>query len=458
MVRLGEHLALHKTRSETLTGIKNLNLWGNDLDDVSLVSRMPNLEVCSLSVNAIGTLRFFRGAPGLRELYLRKNSIKSLWELKYLQGLRGLEVLWLSENPVADQPLYRQTVLQALPQLLKLDNREIDDEERRSANLVPIAPELLPGVNLTDEEVDRLSAGGSMQGAAPARPAAAIRTDSGSPEKRRLASGHPPQQERQRLSQGQAVPLDELTTCGVTGPAPASAAQWASAPPGRGRSRHDDDAALHSDPDRRTAMSASGRDHTHSNGREHGGQQHRHFSHGREHGHAQGGHHGAHHGAHHGTHHGHERRSHSSSHRHASHHHQSHHHHEGGADAAGAGVGVVVGPTKGISASSNSSSNSSSSNSSSSGSGSTAVTTSSSMSGAAAARVPVSARHAISASASSVGSVGSTTTASSAKIHAEDSPVLYATVSLLNVLDEQALRTVRAEIDVRLAKLKASKK
>jgi hypothetical protein len=80
------------------------------------------------------------------------------------------------------------------------------------------------------------------------------------------------------------------------------------------------------------------------------------------------------------------------------------------------------------------------------------------MSGAAAARVPVSARHAISASASSVGSVGSTTTASSAKIHAEDSPVLYATVSLLNVLDEQALRTVRAEIDVRLAKLKASKK
>jgi hypothetical protein len=40
-----------KTKTNRIDTIKNLNLWGNDLNDISIVSQMPALEVLSLSVN-----------------------------------------------------------------------------------------------------------------------------------------------------------------------------------------------------------------------------------------------------------------------------------------------------------------------------------------------------------------------------------------------------------------------
>jgi len=74
------------------------------------------------SVNRISTLRDFRCCLALKDLYLRKNCIQDLAELAYLQDLPNLRVLWLSENPCAYLPNYRKTVLQYLPNLLKLDN------------------------------------------------------------------------------------------------------------------------------------------------------------------------------------------------------------------------------------------------------------------------------------------------------------------------------------------------
>ena len=46
-----------KTKTNRIDSIKNLNLWGNDLEDVSIVTQMPALEVLSLSVNQITTLK-----------------------------------------------------------------------------------------------------------------------------------------------------------------------------------------------------------------------------------------------------------------------------------------------------------------------------------------------------------------------------------------------------------------
>ena len=56
---LTKDLIFTKTKSDNLHSIKNLNLWGNDLEDLSLIEKMPNLEVVSLSVNKIATLRDF---------------------------------------------------------------------------------------------------------------------------------------------------------------------------------------------------------------------------------------------------------------------------------------------------------------------------------------------------------------------------------------------------------------
>lgn len=59
--------------------------------------------------------------PRLRELYLRKNSIRDINEIGCLKNLPKLRVLWLSDNPCANVEKYRMTVLKNLPKLTKLD-------------------------------------------------------------------------------------------------------------------------------------------------------------------------------------------------------------------------------------------------------------------------------------------------------------------------------------------------
>eukprot|EP00826_Nyctotherus_ovalis_P052912 TRINITY_DN6791_c0_g2_i2.p1 TRINITY_DN6791_c0_g2~~TRINITY_DN6791_c0_g2_i2.p1 ORF type:complete len:213 (-),score=62.00 TRINITY_DN6791_c0_g2_i2:72-710(-) len=110
-----------------------MGLWGNDLDDVSVIKELPNLEVLSLSVNKISSLKYFSACPRLTELYLRKNSITDLSEIQHLIPLRQLRVLWLWDNPCAETANYRLIVIRCLPSLVKLDNMEIAEEEKQAA-------------------------------------------------------------------------------------------------------------------------------------------------------------------------------------------------------------------------------------------------------------------------------------------------------------------------------------
>lgn len=89
-------LIQQKVKNDSVGQVKNLNLWGNELDDLSVLEYVPNLEVLSLSVNAISTLRDIAKCAKLQELYLRKNNINDINEVIYLQKLKNLRVLWLS--------------------------------------------------------------------------------------------------------------------------------------------------------------------------------------------------------------------------------------------------------------------------------------------------------------------------------------------------------------------------
>ena len=82
---LTEELVLAKTRSDSLAAVRNLNLWGSDLSDVAILEKMPNVEVLSLSVNKIRSLRAFRNCRWLTELYLRKNDVTDIMEVTHLQ-------------------------------------------------------------------------------------------------------------------------------------------------------------------------------------------------------------------------------------------------------------------------------------------------------------------------------------------------------------------------------------
>jgi len=94
---------------------------------------MQSLEVLSLSVNHISSLKDVQFSYNLRELYLRKNQICNFQELSYLANLPKLRILWLGENPIANRPNYRHYVISLLPQIERLDNQVITGEERDRA-------------------------------------------------------------------------------------------------------------------------------------------------------------------------------------------------------------------------------------------------------------------------------------------------------------------------------------
>ncbi|XP_072020846.1 cilia- and flagella-associated protein 410-like [Amphiura filiformis] len=129
MVKLTEGLVLAKARSSDLENVRKLNCWGGELTDVSIFRNMPSIEVISLSVNSITTLEDFAYCPNLTELYVRKNCIADLAEIWYLRKLSKLRVLWLADNPCAAGPKYRLTVLKMLPNLTKLDNICVTNDE-----------------------------------------------------------------------------------------------------------------------------------------------------------------------------------------------------------------------------------------------------------------------------------------------------------------------------------------
>ena len=157
--KLTRELIVQKIRSDRLGSIKKLNLWGTNLDDVSLIQEMPSLEIISLSVNKIRSLKPFSGLPNLRELYLRNNMISDLNEIKNLMDCENLQILWLKENPISDNPNYRNIIISALPQLVKLDDITITEEERLNAekgifNSLPTQNKKNLSSNNYDEEID----------------------------------------------------------------------------------------------------------------------------------------------------------------------------------------------------------------------------------------------------------------------------------------------------------------
>lgn len=141
-ITLTQEFLVMKTR-QPLHLIQKLNLWGNDLHDVSILKNLHNLEVLALTVNQISTMKDFAGLFNLRELYLRRNFIPaSLQELRYLSGLKNLKILNLGENPISSEhgglPYYRSVVLKHMPWLEKLDDIAVAYDEVQMAQEIDL--------------------------------------------------------------------------------------------------------------------------------------------------------------------------------------------------------------------------------------------------------------------------------------------------------------------------------
>ena len=107
-----------------ITQLKHLNIYGEQIKDISLLSEMPNLKYVSLSCNEISSLTPLSSCKKLRELYLRNNNINSFQELYHLKDLLHLQVLWLEGNPICQDIAYRERVFKLLPQVKILDDKK----------------------------------------------------------------------------------------------------------------------------------------------------------------------------------------------------------------------------------------------------------------------------------------------------------------------------------------------
>ena len=113
------------SKYDNISEIKKLNIWGEDIEDISIISKMPNLEVLSLSSNKISSLFPLSYCLNLREIILRNNNIYSFDELYHLKNLPHLKELWLEGNPISKDTFYIKKVLNILPNLHTLDNKNI---------------------------------------------------------------------------------------------------------------------------------------------------------------------------------------------------------------------------------------------------------------------------------------------------------------------------------------------
>ncbi|KAI8851434.1 hypothetical protein BC829DRAFT_116635 [Chytridium lagenaria] len=121
-----------------LVHIKTINLWGQNITDVSFISNLPQLQVISFAVNSITDLSPFQHLTSLRELYLRKNAITQASQLIHLLHL-PITDLWVADNPFcALLKPYRAVMVRLFPGLRRLDDKDVTRVDRGEAEILDV--------------------------------------------------------------------------------------------------------------------------------------------------------------------------------------------------------------------------------------------------------------------------------------------------------------------------------
>ena len=118
---------------KNIESIKSLNLYGLNLTGISLLNKFPLLEILSLSNNQIKDLSVLKTLKNLKELYLSNNQINEFNQLENLKNCKNLEKLILKGNPICNSEKYFEKVINILPNLSILDEKEIKTEKNLSA-------------------------------------------------------------------------------------------------------------------------------------------------------------------------------------------------------------------------------------------------------------------------------------------------------------------------------------
>ena len=132
---LTEELILSKNPCfNDIFSIRTLKINSQNISDISIISKIKELQYLSLSSNNISSLNPLSKCENLRELNLCNNKIFSFEELYFLKNLKKLTTLYLNGSPICDDNNYFGKVRKILPNLNYLDNIELYRNNRNIKN------------------------------------------------------------------------------------------------------------------------------------------------------------------------------------------------------------------------------------------------------------------------------------------------------------------------------------
>ncbi|XP_071481052.1 dynein axonemal assembly factor 11-like [Diadema antillarum] len=147
-----EEVSLHQQDIEKIEfldkwcrDLKILYLQSNLIPRIENVGRLKKLEYLNLALNNIERIENLSGCESLKKLDLTMNFVREVTSIESLQDNYNLREMFLTGNPCTEYEGYRQYVIATLPQLERLDGKEIEKSERIGAiqDFHAIRPQIL---------------------------------------------------------------------------------------------------------------------------------------------------------------------------------------------------------------------------------------------------------------------------------------------------------------------------
>ena len=111
---------------KNISGLIALNIKGKNINDISILSQIPSLEIVSLNNNDINNLVVFKNLKNLKKLSLKGNKINDFNQIENLRYCSKLEYLKLKDNPISLEKNYFSSIVGLLPNLKILDDININ--------------------------------------------------------------------------------------------------------------------------------------------------------------------------------------------------------------------------------------------------------------------------------------------------------------------------------------------
>ena len=111
---------------KSISGLIALNIKGKNINDISILSQIPTLEIVSLNNNDINNLVVFKNLKNLKKLSLKGNKINDFSQIENLRYCPKLEYLKLKDNPISLEKNYFSSIIGTLPNLKILDDIDIN--------------------------------------------------------------------------------------------------------------------------------------------------------------------------------------------------------------------------------------------------------------------------------------------------------------------------------------------